>query len=131
MSFQHRAHLLLFLISWHSFTRLALERLPRRRSLAIGIDAEDLIKPKPGEEIPAAVFAMNYVKMPTPKFFQTQGHTCHSSHECRIHHDAISQIDHELSITAIHHLSGKFLEAPAVQETSFTRNFHPYGRTVY
>jgi len=95
------------------------------------MNIEYLIQAQPEEQFPAAIRAVNNVKMTAAKFLQAQCHAGHRSHECGIHHHAIRQINHKLAIPAVQHLARELLEVAAVQETTFSLYLHPYGRTAY
>ena len=95
------------------------------------MNTEDLIKTKPGQKIPAAISAVNDVKMTAAELLQAQRHPSHRAHEGGIHHRAIFQVDHKLAITAIDHFLREFLEAPTVEEVALPFHSNPNGGTVY
>src|SRR5882762_8499032 len=95
------------------------------------MNTEDLIKTKPGEELPAAICAVNDVKMTAAELFQTQRHASHGAHESGIHHRAIFQVNHKFAVPAIDHFARELLQVPAVQEASFTLDLHPDGWAVH
>lgn len=95
------------------------------------MNTEDLIKTKPGQEIPAAISAVNDVKMTAAELLQAQRHPSHRAHEGGIHHRAIFQVDHKFAVPAIDHFARELLQVPAVQEASFTLHLHPDGWAVH
>ena len=109
----------------------AFEFLALRRGASVRMDIEDLIEPETGEKIPAALATMNDVKMTVSQLLQPQSHARHRSHEGRIHHGAVLQIDHELTVTAVDHFPGKLLEVAAVKEAAFAFDLYPNGIAVY
>src|SRR6266508_266754 len=131
MRFENRLGLLLLLVLSRLIHGSALECLAFRRSRAIGVNVEYLIEAKPREQIPAAIPAVNDMKMTSTKLLQAQRHAGHCSHECGIHHRAIRQINDKLAITAVQHLARKLFQVAAIEETTFSLYFHPYGRTIY
>lgn len=68
MRFQHRLGLLLFFVLARPVPGTALERVAFGRSRAIGVNVEYLIEAKPGEQISAAIPAVNDVKMTSTEF---------------------------------------------------------------
>ena len=131
MCFQHRLGLLLFFVLARLVPGTVLERVAFGRSLAISVNVEYLIEAKPREQFPAAIPAVNHMKMTSTEFFQAQRHAGHCSHECGIHHRAIRQINDKLAITAVQHFARKLFQVAAIEETTFSLYFYPYGRTIY
>jgi hypothetical protein len=78
------------------------------------MNAEDLIKTKPGEKLTAAISAVNDVEMTVAELLQSQCHACHCAHERRVHHRAIGQIDHKFAITAIDHFPSELFKTSAI-----------------
>ena len=78
------------------------------------MNAEDLIKTEPGEELAAASSAVNDMKMTAAELLQSQRHAGHCAHEGRIHHRAIGQINHKFAVTAIDHFASEFLQVSAI-----------------
>src|SRR5205085_2075827 len=74
---------------------------------------------------------MNNVKMSMSQFFQSKCHAGHRSHEGGIHHGAIRQIHHKFAIPAVQHFARELLEVAAIEETTSSLHFHPYGRPSY
>ena len=74
---------------------------------------------------------MDNVKMSVAQFLQAQSHARHCPHESGIHHRAFFQVDDEFAITAIHHLTGEFLQVAAIEEAALALNLHPNGIAVY
>ncbi len=69
--------------------------------------------------------------MTLAEFLQPQRDGRHCSHEGRIHHRAMFQIENKLAVTAVDHFLRELLEAPAVQEVTLAFHSHPNGRTVH
>lgn len=111
--------------------RFALERRTVRSSRAVGVNAEDLIEPEPGQQFAATLSAMHHMQMSVPDFFQAQRHAGHRAHESGIHRLAIGQIDHEVAESAIHHFTGKLFETAAVKKAALAFYSHPHGRPIY
>src|SRR5437868_7756489 len=95
------------------------------------MNIKDLIQSKPGKELLAAVSTVDDMKMPMAKFLQSQCHARHRSHKCGIHHGAARQIHDKFAIAAIQHFARELLEVAAIEETTFSFHFHPYGRPSY
>lgn len=95
------------------------------------MNTKDLIKTEPRQEIPAAISAVNDVKMTAAELLQAQRHPSHRAHEGGIHHYAILQVDHKFAVPAIDHFARELLQVSAVQEASFTRHLHPDGWAVH
>ncbi|MEY2538913.1 MAG: hypothetical protein QOG67_2653 [Verrucomicrobiota bacterium] len=118
MSSQHRLRLFFFLFAGMIGLPIGSERSALGRGITICLDTEDLIQAEAIEQITAARPAMHDVEMPLTELFQTERYSGHGSHESRIHHGAVLEINDEFPVTAAHHFLGKLLQVPAVQETS-------------
>ena len=95
------------------------------------MNAENLIEAETGQELAAALSAVDDMKMPVAELAQTQGHSRHRSHERGIHHGAMFEVDDEFAIATVDHLPGEFLQVAAVEKASFALNSHPNGFAVY
>ena len=95
------------------------------------MNTKDLIETKPRQEIPAAISAVNDVKMTAAELLEAQRHPSHRAHEGGIHHRTIFQVDHKFAVPAIDHFARELLQVPAVQEASFTLDLHPDGWAVH
>jgi hypothetical protein len=95
------------------------------------MNVENLIEPEPGQEVAAALAAMDDVEVSVSEFFKTQGDPSHRSHEGGIHHRAILEVHHEFPIPSINHFAGEFLEIAAVKETAPALDLHPNGLPIY
>src|SRR4029077_68343 len=107
------------------------KRFTFRCTAAIAVDIEYLIQSEPGKKLLTAIAAMNDVKVTAAELLQSQRHARHSSHERGIHHGAIRQIHYKFAIPAVQHFARELLEVAAIEETTFSLHFHPYGRPSY
>ena len=73
-----------------------------------------MVEPEPGEKFPAPIATTNDMQMALAQLLQTQRHAGHRSHEGRIHHRAMRQINNKLSITAIQHPASELFQITAV-----------------
>lgn len=128
---QHFFFCLQLILFGRSAGRVALNGLTLGSGRSVGLNAENLIQPKTGEQFAAALAAMHDAQMSLPKLFQAQGDPRHRAHKRGIHHLAIGQIDHELAETAIHHFTGKLFETAAVKKATFAFYSHPNGWPIY
>jgi hypothetical protein len=107
------------------------ERFTVRCTTAIAVDIEYLIQSEPGKKLLTAIAAMNNVKVAASEFLKPQGYAGHSSHERGVHHGAIRKINHKFTIPAVQHFARELLEVAAIEETTFSLHFDPYGRPSY
>ena len=128
---QHGVRLFAFLVARRFRGRFSGKHFTFRRGGAVGMNIEQLIKTQAGEQLVAARPAVNDVKMPLPKFLQTQRHSSHGPHEGRIHHRAIGQIDNKFAVTAIDHLARELFQVPAVQKIAPAFDFNPDRWAIY
>jgi len=131
MGIEHVGADLLLLLGRRAVRLFALEQFALRRGGPIRVDVEYLIEPETSQETPAALTAMDDVKMAVPKFLQAQRHARHRAHKGGIHHRAILQVHDKFAVATVDHLAGKFLEIAAVEEASLALDFHPNGIAVY
>ena len=124
-----RVHLLL--VAGGAIGFIALEQLALRGRASVRVDVENLIEPETGKKVSAALAAMDHMEMSVSEFLQPQRDPGHGSHERGIHHGAVLEVDHELTVTAVDHLTGKLLEVAAVEEASLALDLHPNGFAVY
>src|SRR3954463_16262145 len=130
MSIEHLLRLLL-LVHRRPCVFSFLELCALRRRSAVRVNAEDLIEPETGQQLATPIATMHDMQMPVAKLFQPQRYARHRSHERRVKHQAILQVDDKFPVAAIHHLAREILEVTAVQEVALAGNTHPNGRAVH
>ena len=102
-----------------------------RRGRTVGMDGKDLVQAESGQQLAAAVAAMDNMEAAMTEFLQPQRHACESAHERGVHHHAILQVDHKVAVAAINHFAREVFEIPAVEEVPFACDADPNGLAVY
>ena len=128
---QHGAGLLAFLVARRFSSRSFGEYFTFGRGGAVDMHIEELIKTQPRKQLVAAVATVNDVQMALAKFFQAQRHSRHGSHERRIHHRAIGQVDNKFAVTAIHHFTRELFQVAAIQKIALAFDFDPDRWAIY
>ena len=130
MGIEHLLRLLLFLRGRLGRER-TVEDFALRSIRAIGVNVKNLIQPQPGEKVTTPRAAVDHVQMTAAQFLQAESDACHRSHEGRVHHRALLQVDDEFPISATDHLAGEFLQIATVKEIALTLDPDPHGLIVY
>ena len=113
------------LLLFVAFPFMMCEPIAGRRGRAVGVDGEELIKPKTRKQVTTAFAAAHHLQMPLAQFFQSQRDARHCPHEGRVHHGALIKINDELAVATVYHLARKLLQLAAVQEVPLAFHFHP------
>lgn len=123
---EHRPLLLLvvhFLL--HRLMKFQFLRLARVSGGALHM--EELIEPEAAQEPTIAIVDVNGAQVPLTEFAKPKSNPRESTHECRVHLLAITQIDDKIPVPALDHLLHKLFETRAILEGSATFYLYPDG----